>query len=132
MRVRTLPSPGSRMSAATSVAIAVATHPAAGVDRRCTHPLTGGVDEASAGWVGALSSVGGSRSRSSLVSSSVADSCSRRSAVSSIVSLCAFAVSIASESSGPVVLKGAWRTSALALGENVQLKPLENCSLLWL
>jgi len=36
------------MRVAMSVAIAVATHPAAGVDRRCVHPLVGGVDEASA------------------------------------------------------------------------------------
>ena len=36
------------------------------------------------------------------------------------------------ETSGPLALKGARRTSALALGENVQLKPLENCSRLCL
>lgn len=132
MSVRTLPSPGSRMSAATSVAIAVATYPAAGVDSRCAHPATGGVDEALVLCAGASLAVAGSRSRGALVSSSAVGACSRRSLASSIVSLCAFAVSIASESSGPIVLKGVWRTFALALGENVQLDTLENYSLFWL
>ena len=64
----------------------------------------------------------------SSVVASASGSCSRMSEASSVVSLCAFAVSIASESSGPIALKGVRRTSALALGENVQHVPLENYS----
>ena len=132
MSVRTFPSPGSRMRVAMSVAIAVATHPAAGVDRRCVHPLVGGVDEASAGCAGASSSVAGSCSGSLLAISSPVASCSRRFSVLSIVSLCAFAVSIASESSGRVALKGMRRTFARNRRENVQGAHLENYSLLHL
>ena len=119
------------MIAATIAAIAVATHPAAGVLRRSVQRgLRGGLRVSQEG--DSEESIPASSVGCSSVVASAVGSCSRMSEASSIVSLCAFAVSIASESSGPIVLKGAWRTSALALGENVQSAPLENYSLFWL
>ena len=119
------------MVAARIVAIAVATHPAAGVVRRSDHrgwcggkglPEVGGVVESASG----ASGCGFSAEASVVVSNS------RGSEVSSIMSLCAFAVSIASESSGLLAAQKLRCTFALAPGEDVRRKPLENCSRLWL
>ena len=119
------------MAAARIVAIAVATHPAAGVESRSDQ----------CGWRGgiwrsevdvAVESALGASGCGFSAEASVVVSDSRGSEASSIILLCAFAVSIASESSGLVAAQKLRCTFARAFGEDVQRKPLENCSRLWL